>query len=285
MAPGKRFAVATACLLLMVAACGPTEDDGDVAVGSSGGTEAQQRRGQAQTEGEADDQNPCAALWQQTREQARSEGERDGEARRQADEARAECEAKQRERNEGDDDPDGRSEVQCEPGPRRVESWDDAQKTGRAGIMVFFGCEHQATERGFPVHEFNHGDEDGEPGQRLATAVEAYLEGPDDAITEAGYTSALGETGANSLNGVTVDNGAAKLSFTQALADDSELGSSAVNDAFLAQIVATALQFPEIDTVQFEMDGSCKAFWEELYGGPECFEPIGRSQQPGFLQP
>lgn len=208
-------------------------------------------------------ESDCATVWRESRASERAKGHPDGEARRQADSARVDCEERQLPQNEA---ASGVDAACLKDGGRRNAS--ASAEPSRVGI--YFSCRGDVLESGHPLYLF---EEEVDPGAdtttRLQAAISAYLEGPSMNQREQGYMTALPPISlVDSLDRVTIKGPTAVVSlnerFVDLVASNGPVGTSSGSLAFLDELGTTALQFDEIRRVEVQVSGDCEAFWRLL---------------------
>lgn len=200
----------------------------------------------------------CAELWVQTREKVRASGQPDGEARRQADLERAQCEGLS---------PSEYPEGAFEEAPPCLEDENrrNAPPPADPGkVAVYFSCEGDVAAEGQPVYMFER-DAPGvtDFGSRARRAVIEYLQGPTRQEAERGYVTPFGDPVAREVKNFAYKSGLIRISFSSAI---GELGPFSTTEmlAMISQVKATAFQFPEVREVRIEIEGDCGRFWRML---------------------
>lgn len=101
--------------------------------------------------------------------------------------------------------------------------------------------------------------------QRLGATLESLLEGPTESERQAGLESWFSGATAGTLQGVTiVEDGTARISFQDLSRIIPNASTSAGSRLLLSQLHATVFQFPEVQAVTYQFNGSCDAFWNWL---------------------
>ncbi len=111
-----------------------------------------------------------------------------------------------------------------------------------------------------------------EPPAVLAGAMKRLLEGPTAAEAVAGFTSSFSPATAGMLNWVTLDAGTARIDFRDFSGIIPNASTSCGSAALLANLDATATQFPTVAEAVFSFDGDVDAFYNWLQ----------RDAPPGF---
>ncbi len=104
------------------------------------------------------------------------------------------------------------------------------------------------------------------PKRRLLGAIGSLLEGRNAETKAQGLISAFNRRTEGMLNGVMLKHGEARINFV----DFSDLlpnsGTSSGSTIMLNQIFATVFAVEDVDSVELQFGGSCKAFWGWLGG-------------------
>ncbi len=98
----------------------------------------------------------------------------------------------------------------------------------------------------------------------LSGAIEALLAGPTDAELEAGYRTVLTDEVGWELASVTISDGTALIDFTEDSKPFNNMSASCVHLALMAQLEATATQFPTVDRAVFSVGGDLSTFYHWL---------------------
>jgi spore germination protein GerM len=93
-------------------------------------------------------------------------------------------------------------------------------------------------------------------------AFEALLAGPTQA--EAGATSWFSAETEDALRSVTLADGLLTVDLDDLSSVISGASSSCGSAALLAQLQATGFQFPEVQAIEFQFEGSCEGFFNFL---------------------
>jgi spore germination protein GerM len=100
---------------------------------------------------------------------------------------------------------------------------------------------------------------------RLSATLESLLEGPTESERQAGLDSWFSGATAGMLQEVTIaEDGAASISFRDFSRIIPNASTSAGSGMLLSQLHATVFQFPEVQAVTYQFNGSCDAFWNWL---------------------
>ena len=109
----------------------------------------------------------------------------------------------------------------------------------------------------------------------LRAALEALLAGPTAEERAAGIESWFSDVTAGALRDARIDSaGRAVVDFEDLRARIPNASSSTGSRLLLVELNGTVFQFPEIDSIEYRMEGSCDAFWDWLQYG--C-QTVGRS--------
>ncbi|HUG39461.1 MAG TPA: GerMN domain-containing protein [Longimicrobiales bacterium] len=92
-------------------------------------------------------------------------------------------------------------------------------------------------------------------------ALSALLAGPSEAERTAGVGSWFSAETADALAGVESRDGFLVVGFSGLSQRIPGAGSSAGSAQLLAALDSTVFQFPDVDSVEYRLDGSCEAFW------------------------
>lgn len=199
----------------------------------------------------------CAAEWRETRQRVRDSGQPDGEARRQADLARAKCEGiPAREHPKGANPPECAGDRQRKDAPPPADP---------AKVAVYFSCIHDIGTVGEPVymHERTIGGGNRDVADKLSTAISEYLEGPAAQEADRGYISALGASFEGALESVSIEGQMATVSFSPQLEAAPPFASTAAQ-VLQAELGAITFQFDEINELILQTSGDCDRFWRML---------------------
>lgn len=105
--------------------------------------------------------------------------------------------------------------------------------------------------------------------ERLHDTMYRLVRGANDRQLEAGLVSAFDLHPEAAVKGVVVSAGAVIVNFTGIEEVLQESSSSSGSAYLLAPIYLTAFQFPEVQTVELQLDGSCAALHGSLGGSCE----------------
>ncbi len=205
--------------------------------------------------------NPCADLWERTRSEARANGARDGDARRQADVARAACE----------------SERSVTPTPTSFapspclgdQLGRQAPAADSDAVYVYFPCgDAEPSAAGLRAFERSL-----EPGltveQKATTLVSWLLGGPGETERARGYL-APDPVAAEHIASVEWSGGALRIDLAPGIEQTAPWSSATFSTGFLAAMEQTLFQLDEVTTVELSIGGECRRFSELVEFGPEC---------------
>jgi hypothetical protein len=124
--------------------------------------------------------------------------------------------------------------------------------------------------------------------ERLETALHAVLDGPQEVEQEAGMVGVVPVRSSVLLGAIELSesDGLAQVDFDPALAEINNLSTSAAGGAFLRSLRETALQFPEVTAVVFQLGGSCDAFFAFFQSTCQHFaEPVAEVNDCPVIPP
>lgn len=104
----------------------------------------------------------------------------------------------------------------------------------------------------------------------VTTAIQALIEGPTDSEAADGFGSVFGSVTASALRRAIAADGLLIIDLADIRAVAANASSSCGSASLIAQVTSTAFQFPQIDRVRLQIDGSCDVFAEWLQR--ECSE-------------
>lgn len=243
MSPGTRVGVMTLLAGLALASCGDP------------GANVRSPQVAAQT---PSSQRDCAAKWDDTRAGAREAGQPDGEARRQADLARANCE----EISSSEYPPGAEKTPDSPPCLEEHQRRDAPPPRDSSQIAVYFSCRGNMGAQTLPVymHERPIGTAERTVEALLEQALNEYLRGPSSEEQKRGYLTALGSSIPDGLAGVQVAAGEAIVDFSDQIESVGPLATTA-GLAMLEELRTIVLQFSEIDRVILRIEGDCERYW------------------------
>lgn len=99
-------------------------------------------------------------------------------------------------------------------------------------------------------------------GAPLRAAVTQLLLGVTPAEAAEGLRSAFSSYTAGTLVGVNLEAGVATLNFTSGFVETNNFGTTNLTGIVLSQIDATVFQFPEVQGIEFEVEGERWCGWE-----------------------
>ena len=146
---------------------------------------------------------------------------------------------------------------------------------GQMSVMVFFTC-RQDGDQSPPVPLTRVVPE---APAVLRAALEQELLGPSGEEGAAGFFSWFSGATAGMLRGVELEPaGRAVVDFADLRPVIPGASSSAGSHLLLSQLDATVFQFPNVETVQYRIDGSCDVFFEWLQ--MQCHDRTRSHRQP-----
>lgn len=95
-------------------------------------------------------------------------------------------------------------------------------------------------------------------------ALDALLAGPTEIERAEGLTSWFSDETARALGSTSLRDGFLVVDFRGLDALIPGAGSSAGSEQLLTALDSTVFQFEAVDSVEYRLDGSCRAFWEWL---------------------
>lgn len=181
---------------------------------------------------------------------------------------------------DGQEGAEGRAENACESDEARR----NADPPGSsASVAVYFSC---PPDLGLPdeatVYRFEREvDPAASTQERLSLTLTEYLEGPSEEQQRRGYSSAL--TGSK-VRSVVVEEGHAVVDFNDSLEELGGFGTPTFGRIVIAELAENVFQFSDIESVSFELEGSCRRFAALLepfdFG---CLE-LSRTSYEAFLE-
>lgn len=108
-------------------------------------------------------------------------------------------------------------------------------------------------------------------GAPLRAAMTQLLLGVTPAEASAGMQSAFSAYTADTLRGVTVKSGVATVDLTRGFERTNNFSTTNLSGVVFSQIEATVLQFPDIQGIEFAIDGRRWCGWE---AGDDCPAPL-----------
>jgi spore germination protein GerM len=100
----------------------------------------------------------------------------------------------------------------------------------------------------------------------LRQALEALVAGPRPGDGD-GLSSLFSAETADVLAGVSIRDGTAIVDLAYAVNGSSTAAGGAM---FLDELDATIFQFPTVERIEYRLEGSCEAFWENMQVGSSC---------------
>lgn len=126
-------------------------------------------------------------------------------------------------------------------------------------VQVYFTCGARS-QPGGDTFVYRTIDEEDDPFSE--TLVKLTI-GPTSEEIALGFRSIFSPEAGGRLEDVTLDAGSALVDFAT-LADPSSLAPDNGAQFFIVNLNANVFQYPEVDTVEYRLGGSCDAFWEHL---------------------
>jgi len=135
--------------------------------------------------------------------------------------------------------------------------------------VVFFNCGDGESPNLRPVDRtFPDREADAPIFSRIMDVMEHLVAGPTTAERADGFSSFFSEESAGSLLTASFQDGNMIVDFTEDITVDNASTSNG-STFFLGELYANAFQFEDVESVEFQINGSCEAFWEFLQAG-EC---------------
>jgi hypothetical protein len=220
---------------------------------------------------QAEAANLCAERWDEVREEVRSTGQRDGEARRQADAARAACEEELTGQPFASSSP---ALTECSRAPAVAGFADVAAND--TGVHIFARCSTYVSDSWpFPLFALPLPDE---TDHSVATLADAYLDGLSAAHDDQGYELVVGNQTPFEAER---DGRSVVVSWSREDAEMLGIGATGTRDTLTAELGSLFLQLEDVDGVEFAVEGSCEAFAELAAVGTRCLPPVTRGSAIG----
>jgi spore germination protein GerM len=141
----------------------------------------------------------------------------------------------------------------------------DVEDAPEAPVHAFYHCAGSELEAPTPVARDTAA---ANPAGRLHDALIGLVGGPTEAESDAGFVSFFTRDTTHALRSVVVGpDGAAMVDFSDFRAALTNASTSSGSQMLLAQLNATVFQIPEVTSVEYQINGSCPAFWEWLQRG------------------
>jgi hypothetical protein len=99
-------------------------------------------------------------------------------------------------------------------------------------------------------------------GVPLDGALRALVQGPTAEERAAGVSSWFSDSTAEVVRRVRYDSAHVTVDFRDLSDRIPGASSSAGSEALLSSLDSTVFQFPWVETVEYQLEGSCEAFWE-----------------------
>jgi hypothetical protein len=139
---------------------------------------------------------------------------------------------------------------------------------GQAIITVLYECDSDANAptAGTGVPRIVPEPETAE--ERIEWTLRGLLAGPTADEQKAGFESAFDASTADALNSVTLTDGRLTVDFNDAIIVNN-MGTSTGMIFFKAELKRNVFLSPEVDTVEFSLNGDCEA-WSALFESDGC---------------
>lgn len=147
------------------------------------------------------------------------------------------------------------------------------EQPGTRVVLVFFTCAHHDARQA-RVRTVAAGRRVPATPNVLELALTELLRGPTHFEREAGLTSPFGPETAGMLNGVSVQDGLARVELDESFASIPGVGIHGTAQTAYGQLVDTTFQFPTIERIVFTVGGSARR-WCDLWE-VEC-RPVSRT--------
>jgi hypothetical protein len=117
----------------------------------------------------------------------------------------------------------------------------------------------------------------------LTTTMREMVAGLEDEEVQLGFRSPLPAAANGSFSGVSIVDGTAYLEFANDDILPPGVATAEGAQVFLSTLNANVFQFSSISAVEYRLNGSCDAFWQQL--GAEGCNPITRAEWQSQLSP
>lgn len=140
---------------------------------------------------------------------------------------------------------------------------------GQVTITVFYECGNDTVTPtpGIGVARLVP-EQGGEAIDRIEWTIRSMLAGPTDDERAVGIVSGFDATTAEALNSVTLTNGQLVVDFNDAIIINN-MGTATGMVQFNAELHRNVFQHPEVDSVEFHLNGDCEA-WSALFEDDGC---------------
>ena len=136
-------------------------------------------------------------------------------------------------------------------------------------ISVFYECGNDGNYPTAGIGVPRIVPESGEAVDRIEWTLRSLLAGPTSDEEAVGVTSFFDETSAGALNSVTLTNGALVVDFNEAIYVNN--ASTSTGGLFFgAELDRNLFSHPEVETVEFRIDGDCEA-WSAFFQSDGCW--------------
>jgi len=140
---------------------------------------------------------------------------------------------------------------------------------GQVIISVFYECGNDGTYPTAGIGVPRIVPEQDEPVDRVDWTLQSLLAGPTADEEAVGVTSFFDDTTAGALNSVTLTNGALVVDFNEAIYVNN--ASTSTGGLFFgAELDRNVFSHPEVETVEFRVDGDCEA-WSAFFQSDGCW--------------
>jgi hypothetical protein len=140
---------------------------------------------------------------------------------------------------------------------------------GQVIISVFYECGNDGNYPTAGIGVPRIVPESGEAVDRIEWTLRSLLAGPTPDEEAVGVTSFFDETTAGALNSVSLTNGALVVDFNEAIYVNN--ASTSTGGLFFgAELDRNLFSHPEVETVEFHIDGDCEA-WSAFFQSDGCW--------------
>ncbi|NNF87387.1 MAG: PASTA domain-containing protein [Acidimicrobiia bacterium] len=140
---------------------------------------------------------------------------------------------------------------------------------GQVTISVFYECGNDGFYPTAGIGVPRIVPEQDEAVDRIEWTLRSLLAGPTADEEDVGFASFFGEATAGALNGVTLTSGALVVDFNEAIYVNN--ASTSTGGLFFgAELDRNVFSHPEVETVEFRVDGDCEA-WSAFFQSDGCW--------------
>lgn len=143
-----------------------------------------------------------------------------------------------------------------------------APGAGQVIISVFYECGNDDIYPTAGIGVPRIVPEQSEAVDRIEQTLQALLAGPTADEQAVGFVSGFDAATAEALNSVTLADGALVVDFNDAIIVNN-MGTSTGMVQFNAELHRNVFRHPEVDTVEFHLNGDCEA-WSALFEADGC---------------